>query len=118
MVPWLAGFIAALGALTGIFLAWIWKRFSDRDRATAAKRQMQARLYAMRLDSGDPVLVLRAQRELAAWTGRYLAVMLRPALLTGAIAISVSVLAHATLAHRSLAPGESTIVMARWSGRL
>ena len=104
--------MTGIAAAVGIAIAWIFRRLADRKRAAQAKRQMRARLYAMRLYAGEPAAVFRAQKELLAWNARYLALMLRPAAI---IAIPM-ILLFTQLAHvygsRALAPGESAIVTA------
>ncbi len=101
-----------MAVLTAAAWLWVFRRFSRRERIALAKRQVRARLYAMRLYGGEPALIVRAQKELLLWNLRYLALMLRP---TAAVIIPAVIL-YAQLDHlygrRPLAPGESAIVTA------
>jgi hypothetical protein len=108
--------LAAISAASGVVLLWVWKRFSHQEHLALAKRQMRARIYAMRLYAGDPAVVLRAERQLLVWTARYLAGMLRP---MGIAILPLLVLffqLDSVYGHRALAPGESAIVTASFGG--
>lgn len=106
--------LSAIAIVAGVALLWIFRRFSNRERVTEARRQARARLYAMRLYGGEPLLVFRALRQLLAWNGRYLLLMLPSA----AIALVPGYLLYTQLdrmySHRPLAPGESAVVTARF----
>jgi hypothetical protein len=107
--------LAAIAAVSGVVLLWVRKRFSNQERMTLAKRQARARLYAIRLYADDPWLMLRAQGQLLLWVARYLAGTLR----STAIALVPFVVLWLQLdnvyGHRSLRPGESTIVTAQFA---
>ena len=106
--------LTAIAVATGLLLLWIWKRFSRPQSIAQAKRQMRARLYAIRLYGDDPVLILRAQGYLLAWIARYLAQALRPAAIALIPLLALFVELDAVYGHRPLAPAESAVVTARF----
>ena len=108
--------LTAIAAVTGVVLLWVWKRFSNQERIAMAKRQTRAQLYAMRLYTDDPALIFRAQRQLLLWTGRYLAGMLRPTSVAIVPLLVLFLQLDNVYGHRALAPGESAIVTAQFSG--
>ena len=108
--------LTAIAAVTGVVLLWVWKRFSNQERIALAKRQTRAQLYAMRLYTDDPALIFRAQRQLLLWTGRYLAGMLRPTSVAIVPLLVLFLQLDNVYGHRALAPGESAIVTAQFSG--
>jgi hypothetical protein len=108
--------LTAIAVVTGVVLAWVWKRFANQERIALAKRQARAQLYAMRLYADDPVLVLRAQRRLLLSIARYLAQMLRPAAVAILPLLVLFVQLENVYGHRPLAPGESAMVTAQFSG--
>jgi hypothetical protein len=80
-----------------------------------AKRQMRARLYALRLYADEPALVLRAQRQLLLWSARYVAGSLRPTALAIVPLLVLFLQLDNVYGHRPLAPGESVMVTAQFS---
>jgi len=108
--------LTLIAAVTGVVLLWMVKRFSDQARIAVAKHQMRARLYAMRLYTDDPALILRAQRELLLWTARYLAHMLRPIAIAAVPAMVLFLQLDNVYGHRPLGPGESAVVTAQFGG--
>ena len=108
--------LTAIAVVTGAVLAWIWKRFSNHERIALAKRQMRAQLYAMRLYADDPALIFRAQARLLLWTGRYTVRMLPPVAVAIVPLLVLWLQLDNVYGHRALAPGESAIVTAQFSG--
>jgi hypothetical protein len=108
--------LTAIAVVAGLALLWVWQRFSNRERVALAKRQMRARLYAIRLYADEPAMVLRAQGELLIWTGRYLAQMLRPMAIASVPLLVLSVQLDNIYGHRPPAPGDSAIVTAQFGG--
>ena len=106
--------LTAIAVVTGVLLAWVWKRFANRERIAVAGRQMRAQLYAMRLYADDPALVFRAQWRLLRWIGRYLAQMLRPTVVAAVPLVILFAQLDNVYGHRPLAPGESAIVTAQF----
>jgi hypothetical protein len=105
--------LTVIGVATGVVLHWVWKRFANRERMALAKRQARAQIYAMRLYADDPALVFRAQGRLLAWTGRYLAGMLRPTAVAIVPVFFLCLQLDNVYGHRPPAAGESAIVTAR-----
>jgi hypothetical protein len=108
--------LTAIAAVTGVALSWVWKRFADQARVAQAKRQIRARLYAMRLYADDPALVLRAQRQLLVWMARYLAQMGRPMAVASVPLLVLFVQLDHVYGHLRLAAGEAAVVTARFGG--
>jgi hypothetical protein len=106
--------LTLIGAMAGVILSWIWKRFSNPEDMALAKRQTRARLYAMRLYADDPAVVFRAQRELLQWTARYLARMLRPTAVATVPLLILCLQLDSVYGHRPLAPGEAVVVTAQF----
>ena len=107
--------LTVVAIVTGVALLWIWKRFSNQERIAIARRQMRARIYAMRLYADEPATVLRAQGQLLLWTGRYLAGMLRPMAVSAVPLLVLLAALDNVYGHRALKPGESAIVTARFT---
>jgi hypothetical protein len=107
--------LTAIAAVTGVILLLVWKRFSNQERMALAKRQMRARLYALRLYADDPVLVLRAQRQLLLWSARYVAGSLRSTAVAIVPLLALFLQLDHVYGYRPLAPGESVMVTARFS---
>lgn len=108
--------LTAIAAISGVALLWIWKRFSNQERIGFAKRQMRARLYAMRLYGDEPALALRAQGQLLVWTSRYLAGTLAPAALSMVPILTLFVMLDNIYGHRPLRAGEAAMVTAQFGG--
>jgi hypothetical protein len=107
--------LTVIAAVTGAVLRWVWKRFTNQERVALVKRRMRAQLYAMRLYADEPVLVLRAQRQLLLWSARYVAQTLRPTAVAILPLLFLYVQLDNVYGHRPLAPGESAVVTAQFS---
>jgi hypothetical protein len=70
--------VVSLGC--GLAIAWVFRRFTDRAAMRAAGKRLQAHLLEMRLYSSEPALMWAAQKALVRDNLRWLALMLRPAL--------------------------------------
>ncbi|MGA2131858.1 MAG: hypothetical protein ABSH50_06170 [Bryobacteraceae bacterium] len=108
--------LTAIAAICGVVWLWVFRRFADRERVSQAKRQVRARLYAMRLYGSEPAVVFRAQGQLLLWNARYLALMWRPAawLLLPGIVLFTQL--DNVYGRRPLARGESAVVTAQLGG--
>jgi hypothetical protein len=107
--------LTIVASLTGVALLWVWKQFSNRERIARARSQTRAQLYAMRLYADDPLLVLRAERQLLRWIGRYLAQMLRPTAVAVVPLLVLFVEMDSVYGHRPLARGETAVVTAQFA---
>lgn len=73
--------LAALGVALGLLLLLVLRKVSNQEAIRSIRRQLQACLYELRLFVDEPALVWRAQMRLLWLNVRYLALMLRPALI-------------------------------------
>lgn len=74
--------LAAMAAAAGVGMQWVFRKAGGGAGRRAARRQVQAHLLELRLYGDEPGVMWQAQKSLAAANLRYLALMLRPALLT------------------------------------
>jgi hypothetical protein len=72
--------LVAIGIAVGLAFLLVLRKLSNQDAIRKIRRQIQACLYELRLFVDEPILVWRAQVRLLALNIRYLAMMLRPAL--------------------------------------
>lgn len=72
--------LAAIGIAVGLVFLLALRKLSDQGAIRKIRRQIQACLYELRLFVDEPGLIWRAQVRLVALNIRYLALMLRPAL--------------------------------------
>jgi len=106
--------LTAIAIAFGMAMLWSFRRFTNQAQVALAKRKIRAHLYAFRLFSDEPALILRAQKQLLIWNARYLALMLRP---TAVVLLPTALLLfglEALYGHRALLPGESAIVTAQF----
>ena len=73
--------LAVAGVVSAVAARWTFPRYSDQAKVRAARRQIKASLYELRLFVDEPAVLLRAQRRLVTSNLRYLALMLRPLLI-------------------------------------
>jgi len=109
---WLS--LTAIAVANGLAALWVFARFSDQKRIEIAKRKLRAHLYAFRLFAEEPALILRAQKQLLIWNGRYLALVLVPAIIIGIPTFVLLIQMDAVYGRRPLAPAESAMVTARF----
>jgi hypothetical protein len=106
--------LTAIAMANGLAALWVFARLSDQPRIEIAKRKLRANLYAFRLFVDEPSLILRAQKQLLIWNGRYLALVLFPAIVIGIPTFFLLMQLDAVYGRRALAAGESVIVTARF----
>jgi len=73
--------LAALGVALGLVMLLVLRKVSNQEAIRSIRRQIQACLYELRLFVDEPGLVWSAQMRLLWLNARYLALMLRPALI-------------------------------------
>lgn len=73
--------VCALGVALGVAALCMFRMTSNPQKIRAAKKQLMAHLYELRLFPDEPALVWRAQVGLLASNARYIGLMLVPALL-------------------------------------
>jgi len=105
--------LSAIAAAVGVVLLWAFRRFSDQPRIALAKRKVRAHLLAFRLFADEPAMIFRAQSQLLRWNLRYLALMLKPALITMIPLAALLFHLDAVYGRRALRVGETAIVTAR-----
>jgi hypothetical protein len=110
--------LAAVSALAGAAIAWIFEVGSSRRALRLARRRMRAHLLAMRLFGGDPVVVLGSQGRLLAWSARYMALLLPPFLLVAIPLFFAWDSLDAVWGRAPLAPADTAVVTARVRGEL
>ena len=104
--------LLAAGALSAAAVLWTFRRLSDQAKVGAAKRQIKASLYEMRLFVDEPGVLLRAQKRLLGANLRYLVLMLPPLLVVaGPLFLMMSVL-EAVYGYGPLHSGEAATVTA------
>lgn len=106
--------LTAIAVASGLAALWVFARFSDQRRIEFAKRKLWAQLYAFRLFADEPALILRAQKQLLIWNGRYLALVLRPAIIIGIPTVLLLIQLDAVYGRRALAAGEAAIITAQF----
>src|SRR5580658_8475533 len=106
--------LTAIAMACGLVALWIFARLSNQKRIEIARRKVRAYLYAFRLFVDEPALIFRAQKQLLIWNGRYLALVLVPAIVIAIPTIVVLMQLDAVYGRRTLAAGESAIITARF----
>jgi hypothetical protein len=106
--------LTAIAVAYGLAALWVFARFTDQKRIEIAKRKLRANLYAFRLFVDEPALIFRAQKQLLIWNGRYLALVLVPAIIIGIPTVALLMQLDAVYGRRALAAGESAIVTAHF----
>jgi hypothetical protein len=86
------------------------RRFSDQAGIRTAKARIRAHLYEVLLFGDDPVLILRAQKNLLLWNVRYLQLALTSAMIVALPALLIAAQLDALYGKRALAQGESAVV--------
>ena len=106
--------LTAIAMACGLVALWVFARLSNQKRIEIARRKVRAYLYAFRLFVDEPALIFRAQKQLLIWNGRYLALVLVPAIVIAIPTIVVLMQLDAVYGRRTLAAGESAIITARF----
>jgi len=102
--------VVALGVLSGIISFSVFKRFTDSDRVRQTVNRIVAHLFEIRLFSDEPVLVLRAQRDLIVENGRLLVQFAKPSFI---LFVPFAILLAAMdpfFGHAPLRAGETTLI--------
>jgi hypothetical protein len=107
--------LTAIAIAVAFAMLWVFKRCSDQARIQVAKRKIRAYLLAFRLFGDEPAMIFKSQWQLLVWNLRYLALMLRPTVVT--IVPLALLLFHldAVYGRRPLRAGEAAIVTAQLS---
>lgn len=107
--PAVAGLLP-ISMLCGAVMLWVFGKTSDQEAIRKTKNRLKAHMLEMRLFTDEPVLVLRAQKNLIIGNGRLLALTLRPALYLIVPMILLFVQLESFYGRAPLRPGEATLV--------
>lgn len=102
--------LAAAGVLSAAAVLWAFARFSDQAKTRVVKRRIKASLYEMRLFVDEPIVLLRAQRQLFTANLRYLGLMARPLAVISVPMLLLMAWLDTVYGYRPLNPGESALL--------
>ncbi len=115
MGPW--GALIVISVLSGLFMLWVYKRFSNQDAIRHYKDKIRGNLLGVRLYQHDVAIVLRLQGAILKDTFKYIGLSLSPVLvlLLPLTLILIQLNYHFDL--RPLDPGRSTLIQARFDAK-
>src|SRR4051812_48790105 len=102
--------LAAAGGFSAVAVLWSFARFSDQAKIRRVRRQIKASLYEMRLFVDEPLVLLRAQKQLIVSNLRYVVMILRPVLLISAPMLFLMTVLDTVYGHRPLHAGEAALL--------
>ncbi len=102
--------LTIVSVLTGVLLLWVFRYTVDQAAVKKAQGKVRAHLLELMLFADEPVLIWRAHCDLVMANFRYLALMLRPALISGIPMVFLLTNLDAFYGKSPLAPGQETIV--------
>jgi hypothetical protein len=105
---------ALAGALWGVATLLAIRRFSDQAAIRTAKARIRAHLYELRLFADEPMLMLRANKNLLIWNARYMRLAFTPAAIIAIPAVLTTFQFDALYGKRSLYAGEAVVVTAQF----
>ncbi len=100
-----------ISLVVGIAALIVWKRFSNQSAIEAAKNDIAASFFEIRLFNDDLRALLRAQGQLLMTNGRYLAHNLVPMLVMTPPALLLFAQLQFHYAYKGLDPGQSTTLI-------
>ena len=106
--------LMAAGALSGIASLWAFRHWTDSAKLRVATNAMLAHLMEFRLFTDEPLLIVRAQRNLLRANARLLRLIAVPSLLLTLPFALVLVAADAFFARAPLRPGEAAVVTVQY----
>ncbi len=104
------------GALSSLGSIWAFRQFGDVARLRTAANGMLAHLLEFRLFADEPLLILRAQRDLVIANARMLRAAAVPSLVLLLPYAMLLAVCDAYFGHAPLRPGEATVVTVRCAG--
>ena len=107
-----------ISVLVGAGMLIVFRHTSNQQAIRQVKNRLWAHLMELRLFSDEPALVWRAHQDLLAANLRYLALMLRPALVLALPMILLFVNLEAFYGRAPLTPGRTSLVTMQLAGRL
>lgn len=108
--------LLAAGAVSGAASLWLFRRWSDQARLSAASRRVLAHLMEFRLFADEPALIVRAQWDLLKANAALLRTILVPSLLLTIPFAVVLVIASAFFDRGPLRAGEAAVVTIQCAG--
>jgi len=102
--------LAAAGLLSAAVVLWAFARFSDQARIRGTRRQMKASLYEIRLFVDEPMVLLRAQKQLIVANLRYLGLILRPVAVISVPMFLLMAALDTVYGYRPLHSGEAALL--------
>ncbi|HSB16098.1 MAG TPA: hypothetical protein VLE22_16715 [Bryobacteraceae bacterium] len=108
--------LVPISVLAGVVMLWAFGRFSNQAALRSTKKRLKASLYELRLFADDPGLIFRAQKELLIGNLRYMALMLRPAVILTVPMVLLFVQMESFYGLSPLPVGGNGIVTARMTG--
>jgi hypothetical protein len=99
-----------ISVVVGMATLWVFRTTTNKAAVRDAKRRIQAHLYELRLFSDEPLLMLQAQGGLLAANGRYISLMLVPALVMLIPMVLILGQLQCLYGYRSIQPGGAAVV--------
>lgn len=110
--------LAPISLLAGIGMLWVFRRVSDQQRIRQARKRLNAHLYELRLFADEPRLIWRAQKGLFFANLRYIALMLRPAVILTIPMVVLLIQLDAYYGYEPLPVGKAALVTVQMNGVL
>jgi len=110
--------LAPISLLTGVAMLWAFGKVSDQDAVLRTRKRLNAALYELRLFTDEPGLMFRAQRDLLAGNARYLALMLKPAVILTIPMILLLAQLDAVYGRKPLPVGQPALVTIQMRGEI
>ncbi len=107
--------VLLVGGLSGVLSVWAFRRWTDAEEVRQSVNRILAHLFEFQLFGDEPLLVLRAQRDLIIANGRLLRKLALPSALLTAPFLLLLVCLEAYVAQAPLRSGEATVVTAEFS---
>jgi uncharacterized membrane protein (DUF106 family) len=101
--------LAVLSILTGICMLWIFKHISNQEGIRKVKNHLKGHFLELRLYRDDPVLSLKAIRDIFMENSRYILYAVRPMIVMMIPVMIILIQLAARYENRPLFPGEQAI---------
>jgi hypothetical protein len=102
--------VLSLGVICGAVSMWLFRRFTDSERLRAAINLIWAHLLEFQLFASEPVIILRAQRDLIAANARFLKLIAWPLLLLALLMSLIIAAGGAIFGKAPLPVGQATVL--------
>ena len=108
--------LAAISSVAGVGAMFAFLRWTNRDAIGRCADQIIALVMEQALFIDDPVLVLRAQRELLRQNGRLLILLARPTVIVAAVFLLALPHLEALFGRAALRPGDAAVITMQRAG--